>query len=285
MQHHAHKRSSNLWIRLAVGVGLLALFCVQCVESGGSSGGGRLVAATVAEPSESPTSSSEALDAIEALARTDPMGLLDRCLSHYDRTVEDYTCRFIKLERIEGRLSETEEIDVRFMDDPFSVAMRWRKNAPLADRCLYVAGAHDGHMLLRPRGLLSLVGTVRRKPDCDQVMENTLRPITLFGFRNSLEQLITISARAAERGELKWNYVGRQRVVKRLAFVLERYLPEDKDYPAYRTRVYIDAERLLPICVEAWDMKDRLLCRYAFANVKLNTGLTAGDFEPGANGM
>ncbi|NLF32164.1 MAG: DUF1571 domain-containing protein [Planctomycetes bacterium] len=284
MQRHEQRRSSNLWIRLAVGLGLVALFCVQCAESGGPTGGGRLVAATVTPP-PAPQASSEAVEALETLAQTDPMGLLERCLANYDRTVEDYTCRFTKRERIEGRLGEAEEIDVRFMDDPFSVAMRWRKNAPVADRCLYVAGAHDGDMLLRPRGLLSIVGTVRRKPDCDQVMESTLRPITLFGFRNSLQQLIEVSRQADQEGDLKWSYVGRQGVADQPALVIERHLPEDKGYPAYRTRVYIDTENLLPVCVEAWDAKDRLLCRYVFSDVKLNTGLTAKDFTPDANGM
>lgn len=272
MPYHKQKRSSNLWIRPAVGVGLLTLVCIQC-------------AATVARPAKPETVAAATPAALEALARTDPMGLLERCLVTYDRTVNDYTCRFIRRERIDGRLGKVEEIDVRFMGDPFSVAMRWRKNAPAADRCLYVAGAHDGHMLLRPRGFLSVFGTVRRKPDCDEVMENTLQPITMFGFRNSLEQLIAVSARAAERGHLTWAYVGRARVAERPAVVLERYLPEKKSYPACRTRVYIDAEHLLPICIEAWDADDRLLCRYVFADVKLNTGLTAGDFDPDANGL
>ena len=107
----------------------------------------------------------------------------------------------------------------------------------------------------------------------------------MFGFRNSLEQLIEVSARAAERGEVTWEYVGRQRVADRLAVVLERHLPEKKDYPAYRTRIYIDAEYLLPICIEGWDQKGRLLCRYAFSDVKFNTGLTARDFHPDANGL
>ncbi len=283
MPRYEQKRSSNPWTRLAFGAGLLAMFCVQCVKSGGLPGGGRLVAATVADPAKTPPA--ETLTTLEGLARTDPMGLLERCLAHYDRTVDDYTCRFIKRERIDGRLEAAQEIDVRFRDEPFSVAMRWRENAPAADRCLYVAGLYDGNMLLRPKGLLSLVGTVRRKPDCDQVMENTLRPITMFGFRNSIEQLIEVSRQAAQRQELTWDYLGRRRVDERLALVLERHLPEDKDYPAYRTRVYIDAERLLPICVEAWDAKERLLCRYVFADVRLNTGLTAADFEPRANGM
>jgi hypothetical protein len=115
--------------------------------------------------------------------------------------VQDYTCTFLKWERINGKQDPGQEINVKFLNEPFSVAMRWQKNPPIGDRCLYVEGKYDGNMLVRPKGMLSLIGTVRRKPDSPEVMANTLRPISLFGFRRGLESLVQVYELAARQGD------------------------------------------------------------------------------------
>jgi len=283
MSTSAPKRRSRLWVRLAVGLFLLTLVCIHFAEPKESVDDRSLVGPAIAAPVETVVDSRTVR--LEDLAKTDHLALLRKCLQHYELSVRDYTCRFIKRERISGRLGRAQEIDVRFMDHPFSVAMRWRKNAPISDRALFVEGAHGGNMLLRPKGLLSIVGTVRRKPDSEQVMANTLRPISRFGFKRSLSSLIGVYELAAKRGDLKTRFVGRKEVDGREAFVLERILPARPDYPAHRTLVYIDAERLLPICVEAWNWDNKLMYRYIFGDVKLNVGLTADDFTTKANGL
>ena len=82
-------------------------------------------------------------------------------------TNRDFTATFIKQERIKGRLGKEQWIDVSFMDEPFSVAMNWTKNAPVGDRVLYVDGKYGGQMLVRPSNgfLRALAPTVARRPN------------------------------------------------------------------------------------------------------------------------
>ena len=273
-------RPTNGRIRLAVGLGLLALICIQCVNPTEAVRETDLFGSARIDTASEPVA-----QRLETLAATDPIALLTLCIKHYDKTIGDYTCTFIKRERIQGKDGASQEIRVKFLDRPFSVAMRWVKNAPIGDRCLFVEGKHDGNVLIRPKGLLSLIGTVKRKPDSNAVMANTLRPISLFGFRRGLQSLLDVYELAASRGDLKTSFGGYRSVAGRNTLVLERLLPARDDYPAKKTRIYIDLELLVPVCIEAWDWDGNLESRYIYKDIKVNTGLSADDFTPQANGL
>jgi len=207
------------------------------------------------------------------------------CLS-WTRAGGDYTCTFIKQERISGQLKAEQWMDVKFAEKPFSVAMHWVKNPPLGDRVLYVEGKRNGHMLVKPRGFLfKLVGTQLKAPDDPLAMANTLRPITMFGFGKTLQSLLDVYELAAGRGESTDRFLGFREIDGRRVLALERLLPPRADYPAKLTIWYLDSERLLPLGVEAYDWDDRLTCSYLYKDVKLNVGLTAEDFTPKANQM
>ncbi len=55
----------------------------------------------------------------------------------------------IKQERLNGALGKEQWVDVKFMEGPFSVAMKWVKNPPVADRLLFVEDKYNGKMLVR----------------------------------------------------------------------------------------------------------------------------------------
>lgn len=274
---------TNGRIRYTVGVGLLALVCVQCANPTEAFRETDLVRSI--DGRDVGVLSEDAVEGIERLARTDHVGLLNLCLDNYSHSVQDYTCTFIKRERINGKTGRPQEIQVKFLDRPFSVAMRWVKNAPIGDRCLYVEGKHDGNMLVRPKGLLKWVGTVRRRPDSPEVLANTLRPINLFGFRRALKSLIEVYELADERGDLTTGFAGRKMVAGRATVVLQRILPARDDYPAAKTLIYIDVQRLVPVCIEAWGWDGNLDSRYIYKDVKINVGLTEQDFTPQNNGL
>jgi hypothetical protein len=131
---------------------------------------------------------------LEKLSSSDHVALLESCLSHYRPRVKDYTCTFSKQERMDGRLGARQLIDVRFREDPFSVAMTWRENPPRGDRVLYVEGRWDGKMLVRPTGVLAraIVPVAVRDPDGKEAMAETRRPVTMFGFKRSLQSLLDV---------------------------------------------------------------------------------------------
>lgn len=280
---HRVLRLTNTRIRLAVGLGLLGMICLQCTQSSEAFRDSQIITATDGQL-HGQTSDARARH-IEQLAETDPVALLQMALDNYDASIQDYRATFVKQERIHGRIRKEQVMEVHFRDEPFSVFMHWTENPPRADRMLYVAGRNEGQMLVRPAGLLASLGTLQRDPEGEDVMENTLRPVTQFGFRRSLESLLEVYRLADERGDLQSDFEGYAEVDGRPVLVLVRTLPPRDDYPAKTTRIYLDRELLLPLAIEAMNWQDELDSRYIYRDVRLNVGLTDADFAPENNGM
>jgi len=277
---------TNRRARLLVGLLLGALFCIQCV---GTTDAVRNVdGVTVIDGKALGQHSPETLAKIKSWAEDDHLALLEYCLANYDKSYRDYTCTLVKQEKLAGKLGKAQEISVRFRESPYSVAMAWTKNAPIGDRILYIEGKWDNQMLVRPTNpfLRKLVGgSVLRDPDGEEAMKNTLRPVNMFGFRRSLENLIEVYQQAKKADDLKESFGGYAKVAGRDTVALVRHLPAEKDYPAHETRTYIDLEYLVPLRVEGTDWNDQLSCLYEYRDVKLNPGLKADDFTPQSNEM
>jgi len=274
-------RPSNRSVRYLVGLLLIGLFCIQCIP-GTDSSSSIVIAKTAGTGAEA------AEQKLVELAKTDHITLLNHCLDNYARSYKDYTCTLVKQERISGTLGAEQEIQTKYKEAPFSVAMRWTKNAPIGDQVLYVEGKYNNNMLVRPAsGLLRMLtgGSVTRKPDGPDAMRNTLRPVNMFGFRRGMEELVKVYKQAADAGDLETKFGGFAEVEGQSALVLERYLPASDAYPAWKTIIYIDRQRLVPICIEGYDWDKQLSSRYVYRNVSFNTGLTNDDFLPEANGL
>lgn len=275
-------RVTNGRVRLLVGLFLAGMFCIQCTQK--TEANRDLQYATAVSGKVYGTNSPQTMNKLETLAKTDHIKLLEMCLQNCSG-YRDYTCILSKQERLGGKLGKEQVVDVKFLAKPFSVSMLWTKNRPIADRVLYVEGQRNNQMLVRPAGLLSFVGPQLRKPDDEEAMRNTLRPVSQFGFERNLVSLIEVYQQAKKNGDLKEEFGKYAKVGDRNTLVLVRYLPPKHDYPAQKTLVYIDLEYLVPVMVECYDWEQRLSARYVFNNVKFNTGLTNDDFLPQANGM
>ena len=234
----------------------------------------------------------EQVNEVEVLAQTDHIGLLEMCLENFRGSYGDYTCTFIKQERINSHTTPRQIVDVAFRAEPYSVSMMWRNTEngeplqmPMGDRALYIEGQWNNEMLVRPTsGFLQLLtgGVVRRKPTDPEVMKNTLRPINTFGFERSLENLLEVYRQADEAGDLTTTFGGYAKVADRETIVLKRELPAKDDYPAALTVIYIDLEYLVPICVEGFDWQGERFCTYLFQDIRFNMDLTDDRFTPEA---
>jgi hypothetical protein len=286
-------RQTNWRVRLLVGLFLATLLCIQCTQivTADREADSRAVCISGQQFGQT---SSEGVQSLLELAHRDHVALLEHCMRHYQANYRDFTCTLTKQERLGSRLGKEQTVEAKFMQTPYSVAMHWVKNAPIADRSIYVQGKWNNQMMVRPTGLLSVVGPQMRKPDDKDVMKNTLRPINKFGFQCSLESLIEVYVQARDKGDLTCE-VGLtgpdgQRsefveVAGRQALVLIRLLPAKDDYPARRTEIYIDVDYLVPVLVKGYNWNDELSSSYLFTDLKFNVGLTDDDFLPEANGM
>jgi len=239
-------------------------------------------------------------------AREDHITLLEAALKKYEAMgIKDYTCKFRKQERIRGKLQKKQVMRVKFMVEPFSIAMHWEKNPPAGDAMLYVEGERRdkngrSRMLVRPRDPIPRFiagGSVLKLPDCREAKKNSLRPCTKFGFRNGLEMLLEYYRIAKKQDEIEMSCGGATDVGGRKCIVLVRVIPKKTTeiktgnevrvvkYPAKTSETCLDIETLMPIRVVGYDWENRLLCTYEFLDVKFNTGLTSADFTPKANGI
>ncbi|MFA6132890.1 MAG: DUF1571 domain-containing protein [Phycisphaerae bacterium] len=277
-------RPTNRHVRVLVGVLVASLFCILCSRTEAFRQSHLLVAVAGQAVGENALSVQAT---VEKLARTDHVALLEYCLKNYEGRYHDYTCTLIKQEQINHVVGKEQQMDVKFLDAPFSVAMKWTpETAPVGDRVVYVEGKYGNQMLVRPKGMLGqLVGTVMRQPDGAEAMKNTLRPVNKFGFKNSLEALLTVYRQAQAAGELKEDFGGYAEVDGRKSIVLVRHLPPRDQYPSCKTVTFIDMEYLVPIAIEGYDWEQKLSSRYIFRNIKFNMGLTPSDFLPTANDM
>ena len=275
-------RPTNRNVRYLVGCLLIGLFCIQCIPDRNTDSGNVLIARTQTGNPD------DVAAKLVQLAKTDHIALLKLCQEHCRSNYRDYTCTLVKQERIKGALGKEQEVRVKFLDSPYSVLLKWVRNAPIGDQVLYVEGKHGGNMIVRPKsGLLRMLtgGYVLRKPTGPDAMKKTLRPVSFFGFRRGLRELIKVYAQARDNGDLKQAFGEFAEVAGRKTLVLERYLPATEDYPAAKTLIYVDLEYLVPTCIEGWDWDDRLSSRYVYKDIEFNVGLSEDDFLPEANGI
>ncbi len=216
---------------------------------------------------------------VVALAEKDQAGLLKKAVEHYKKNVKDYTGKFIKQERIKGKLLKEQEIDFKFRQKPFSVLMEIKKNAMSSDKVLFVKGKNEDKMVAHPIGLLSFLNSVKRAPDCKAALTESLYPCTMFGFYNMIEKAAADNAKAKKAGDLQLKYLGVTKVGGRYCVAGERVLPKKKGYDDFKLIVQIDIERLVPVDVRSFGWKEELIFKYTFKDLKFNVGLGDKDFD------
>lgn len=210
-----------------------------------------------------------------------PLALIHAADKSY-RGVRDYTCLFVKRERVRGQMQPEHLINMSVRTQPFSVHLYWLGPKQFArQEVCYVAGRNNGMMRVRTNGLLGAVGFVSLSPTDPRALESSRHTITEAGIGNLIEQF----ARGWE-GERRLNrtqvQVADYEYNKRLCTRVETIHPDAAGGQLifYRSVVYFDKQNHLPIRVENYDWpragspEGELLESYSYANLRLNVGLS-----------
>ncbi len=236
--------------------------------------------------------SASELSRLDTLARTDPWGLARLGRERYDREIRNYTCVFLKQERIGGKLRKVEEIEVRFREQPKTVYMLWRRNADQAKRVLFQDTAEfvnkKGEQVARvePAGALIrlVVSDILMPIHGKRARQSSRRSIDEFGFRSTLGLLDGYNQLGADHGVLDLRYAGEGEIDGRPTYKIVRYLPYDGPdglWPDAKMVMHIDQEWLLPTAVYSYADREgtKLLGSYVHTEVKLNPRFDAQAFE------
>jgi hypothetical protein len=220
---------------------------------------------------------------MERLAKNDPIAFLENCLKRYDREVKGYTLIMHKQERIKGKLQRSEEIAVQFQEKPFSVLFDWKEGARLAQKVLYVRGANNDKLVVRPNGLANVfVSTVERDPDGEDAKQSGRYPMTEFGLKIATERTLGAWVAAKKRGDLRIEYLGQKKIKEagdRVCYVLKRagYAKAEEDGVTEFT-AYFDKETWLQVGSVAKGDEGRIIGEYFFRDVKLNPDFAKDTF-------
>jgi hypothetical protein len=201
--------------------------------------------------------------------------------------VQDYSCRLVKRERIDGKLQPQNIMVMNVRTQPFSVYFRWQEPPGLAGQeACYVAGRNDGKMRVRARGLLGAVGFMSLDPNDARARENNRHAITEAGIGHLIEQCASGWEQERRWGQsqvqlAEYEY-DRHRCVR--VEVIHPTNPEGHFWH-YRDVVFFDKENHLPVRMEAYDWPHRpgdpgdLLESYSYAGLRLNAGIPEDVFN------
>lgn len=223
-------------------------------------------------------------------ASADPLGFLKMCRERYDSTIRDYRCEFHRRESFRSsEAKEEQQIAVKYREKPYSVDMRWLKNADQATRVSYVAGRWESkgreRALIVPKGVLGMLTPVGLKLDIHgpEMRAASNRPIDQFGFKKTLDRIIENCELAKGDARYELRFVGSGELDNRPCYVIERRLPygdAGSRFPDRLLVIYIDQEGLVPTgCFSyADDAGKAPLGSYVTTSMAFNVGLNDSDF-------
>ena len=202
--------------------------------------------------------------------------------------VKDYTAIFTKTELVGNKVIK-QTMDLKCRHEPFSVYLHHRAGKEGSREVLYVAGKHDGDLLVHERGFLaSLAGTQQLKLDDALVTAENRYPITDIGIARIVDKSLTIwqAERKADPKNVEVRFFSKAKLGEISCEMVEVTRQQKKPEFHYSlTRVYFDHESKLPIRAEqfGWPVrvgeKPTLIESYDYADLKVNVGLTDADFD------
>jgi len=198
------------------------------------------------------------------------------------QNVQDYECRLVKQERVNGKLLPEGTATMKVRNNPFSIYLRCE--SPDSERGIqvcYVANQNQGKMRVHPNGLFGIFGFVSLSPQDSRVREKNRHSITEAGLGNLLES--TARYWAMERRLNKTQVEISDDVTNGRACTRIVTTHPDRNagsFYGYRCVLWIDKETLLPAGAETYDWPrpgsptgGNLLERYRFLDIRCNTGL------------
>ena len=117
-------------------------------------------------------------------------------------------------------------------------------------------------------------------------MKGQRYPLTEVGLENLMVQLITRAERDRKRGECKVQFRRNAQVNGRECTVIQVVHPTFRDYFDFHVaQIFVDDQLQVPIRYAAYDWptaegeRPALIEEYTYLNLKVNVGLSNGDFD------
>jgi hypothetical protein len=202
--------------------------------------------------------------------------------------VRDYSCTFVKQERIRGVLQPEQVAQMRVRAEPFSVHLKFVGPGSVAGQeVCYVAGRNGGKMRGKAAGLMGAVGFITLDLKDPRAVAQNRHTLDESGIGNLIERIAQgqEAERRAGRAQLR---VAEYTFNRRPCVRLEAVSPPSADGPvyAYRCVTYFDKETKLPVRFECYDAPKpggdpggELAECYSYIDLHFNLGLGDAAFN------
>jgi hypothetical protein len=219
-----------------------------------------------------------------------PVDLANASLQQVRQT-KDAAFILVKRERIKGKLSGFEAVQMKVREAPYSVyCQTLGPIQPKGREAIYVAGRNGGKAWVHVTGFQhKLLGTMSLDPNGNDMMDGNKYPMHTAGFVKMLENILTMYAAEAKfpAAESEVQIFQGAKVDGRSCTCVQVSHPVRRsEFPFQTSRVFYDDETNHPIRWEAYDWPAKpgdqpvLAEEYTYRNIQLNPGLGDKDFDP-----
>jgi hypothetical protein len=209
----------------------------------------------------------------------------------------DYEATLVKRERVGENLVGPEKLLLKFRRRkkeneeiivPLSVYLKFEEPQSRSGReVIWVEGKNDDKLIVNEPGISRFLGRLNLPPEGLIAMQGNRYPIWCIGFEFLIEELIRFGEADLRYGECEVQISKEVEVEGRLCTLVKVCHPKKREHFEFHVaEIFIDNERNLPIRFACYDWPAEesnepvMLEEYTYLNIKLNVGLTDGDFDP-----
>jgi hypothetical protein len=219
-------------------------------------------------------------------------------IADVQRRVQDYSCRLVKRERIEGQLQEYQYVDVWVREgsrtgkqtSPMSVLLEYLSPVDVKGRkVLYVENQNDNKLLVRRGGKRYSYVVTSLDPRGNTARHESVVPVTEVSFERLIRGMMERVEKDVELDPTGANtqvQSATAKVNQRPCQVIRIIHPARQEGLVYHiASVYVDAELQVPVRIEAYDWPDDtsaeppLRAEYTYTNLRLNQNLSDDIFR------
>jgi hypothetical protein len=215
-----------------------------------------------------------------------PLRLIAEAQQAY-MTVYSYECVLISQERVNGKLQPQKVMQMTFRKNPFSVYMKWlAPKEDLGQEVCFVEGRNQNAMKVLPAGLFKGMGWKTIQINDPMVMQHSRHTIMEAGFGNWIDRFGKSWAAERITGKTQVQTAEYEYNKRRCIRVETIHTARDRLSYCYRTVIYFDVEKHLPVRLECYDWprqggppEGELLECFSYINLNFNIPIQEALFD------
>lgn len=216
------------------------------------------------------------------------LAMIQEAQRNYRAAVKDYTCVFVNKENlVKGKPGEDQIIQMKFREQPFSVAMKWVGPKQMTGQeAVFVQGKNENKLRVQSKGILGVAGFVSIPTDDPRVKQSSRHTIHEAGIGNLIDTTAKHWDFDRRSGKThfrinEFEFDGRR--CYRVETIRTEKLPQ---FYCFRSVMFLEKNSKYPLRNENYDWpvqggppEGELLEAFSYTGLQFNQNLTDKDFD------